>query len=59
MASPPSAAAAEVFQGEVTQATAALQRATKADRRAAQAGRGVDDPALPRPVDWGTLSVSA
>eukprot|EP00965_Chrysotila_dentata_P092872 3066974-Pleurochrysis_carterae.AAC.1 len=48
-----------MFQGEAARATAALQRATKTARRAAQAGRGLEDSAPPRPVDWENLSASA
>eukprot|EP00965_Chrysotila_dentata_P095745 3164586-Pleurochrysis_carterae.AAC.1 len=59
MATPPSAVAAEMFQGEAARATAALQRAIRAARRAAQVGRGLDDPAPPKPVDWENLSASA
>eukprot|EP00965_Chrysotila_dentata_P036875 1227320-Pleurochrysis_carterae.AAC.1 len=47
-----------MFQSEAAAATAALQRATRTARRAAQAERGTDGPAPPRPVDWETLSAS-
>eukprot|EP00965_Chrysotila_dentata_P121493 4016635-Pleurochrysis_carterae.AAC.1 len=59
MATPPSAVAAEMFQGEAARATAALQRAIRAAMRATQVGRGLDDPAPPKPVDRENLSASA
>eukprot|EP00965_Chrysotila_dentata_P017581 584031-Pleurochrysis_carterae.AAC.2 len=59
MATPPSAAAAEMFQGEAARATAALQRATKAARRAAKAGRDLEDLARPKPDDTESPSANA